>query len=336
MKFNFNECFETMMQSHDLDTVIILAHMNPDGDAAGSVMGLTHYIQDVYPQYRVLPYLASTLDKGPGKLVADDTMFAPYVLPDAERYGVIVCDTATKERMIGLELYEKAIASIVMDHHASNEGYGDVNYTQISEACAENIFHSLDWERWSALDSEICRSKEIHPTAPDYFYLGILHDTGGFVRAQESTMDAAHKLLQLGVVHKYIMKTMQNTTLEVLQKRSTLLSLAIRAIDGKVSYLFIDRKQAEELGIEYEDIHPISGFLRECEDMQLGFTMYEEIPGTWRCSFRSDGKWVNVNELLKPFGGGGHAAASGLRKQTDDPKKLLEDILQRIDEMRVD
>ena len=70
--------------------------------------------------------------------------------------------------------------------------------------------------------------------------------------------------------------------------------------------------------------------------MQLGFTMYEEIPGTWRCSFRSDGKWVNVNELLKPFGGGGHAAASGLRKQTDDPKKLLEDILQRIDEMRVD
>ena len=165
MNFNFNECFETMMQSHNLDTVIILAHMNPDGDAAGSVMGLTHYIQDVYPQYKVMPYLASTLDKGPRKLVADDTMFDPYILPDVKRYGVIVCDTATKERMIGLELYDKAVASIVMDHHASNEGYGDVNYTQISEACAENIFHSLDWERWAALDSENCSSKEVHPTA---------------------------------------------------------------------------------------------------------------------------------------------------------------------------
>ena len=334
MIFNLNEAFENMMQSHDLNTVVLLAHMNPDGDAAGSVLGLAHYIHDVYPQYTVLPYLASTLDTGPKKLVADDTLFDPYVLPEAERYGVIVCDTATKKRMIGLEIYDKAVSSIVINHHAANEGYGDVNCTLVSEACSENVFFFLDWKRWTNLDNAECATKNIHPNAADYLYLGILHDTGGFVRAQISTMDAAHKLLQLGVVHKYIMKTMQNTTLDVLQKRSTLLSLAKRAIDGKVSYLFVDRQQAEELGIEYEDIHPISGFLRDCEDMELGFTMYEEISGTWRCSFRSDGMWVNVNELLQPFGGGGHAAAAGLRKPTDDPQKLLADILQRIDEMR--
>ena len=86
MAFQFNEVFESMMQSHNLSTVVILAHMNPDGDAAGSVMGLAHYIHDVYPQYKALPYLASTLDKGPKKLVADDTLFDPYTFPVAEQY----------------------------------------------------------------------------------------------------------------------------------------------------------------------------------------------------------------------------------------------------------
>lgn len=98
----------------------------------------------------------------------------------------------------------------------------------------------------------------------------------------------------------------------------------------------LEKEEIETRGIGYEDIHPISGFLRNCEDVELGFTMYEEGPDIWRCSFRSNGKWVDVNELLQPFGGGGHAAAAGLRKKKDDPEKLLEDILQRIDEMRSD
>lgn len=63
---------------------------------------------------------------------------------------------------------------------------------------------------------------------------------------------------------------------------------------------------------------------------QLGFTMYEELPDIWRCSFRSDGNWIDVNELLKPFGGGGHAGASGLRKETDDVDELRNGILKRV------
>ena len=50
--------------------------------------------------------------------------------------------------------------------------------------------------------------------------------------------------------------------------------------------------------------------------------MYEEEENRCRCSFRSDGKWINVNELLQTFGGGGHAAAVGVRKWTNDVEKL--------------
>ena len=120
--------------------------MNPDGDAAGSVMSLAHYIHVNYPQYKVMPYLAETLERGPKKLVLEDKVFTPFEKPDTDGkpYCVIVCDNATLKRMVGLEYFRAAAASIVVDHHASNEGYGDVNWTKVSEACAENVYHMLD------------------------------------------------------------------------------------------------------------------------------------------------------------------------------------------------
>ena len=62
--------------------------------------------------------------------------------------------------------------------------------------------------------------------------------------------------------------------------------------------------------------------------------MYEEEENRWRCFFRSDGKWINVNELLQAFCGGGHAAAAGVRKRTNDVDKFRQEILERIVMMR--
>nr|WP_288720144.1 DHHA1 domain-containing protein [uncultured Blautia sp.] len=62
--------------------------------------------------------------------------------------------------------------------------------------------------------------------------------------------------------------------------------------------------------------------------------MYEEEENRWCCSFRFDGKWINVNELLQAFGGGGHAAAAGVRKRTNDVEKFRQEILERIVAMR--
>ena len=49
-EFNFDTVFDETMQTHNLDTVVILGQLNPDGDAAGSVMRLAQYIHVNYPQ----------------------------------------------------------------------------------------------------------------------------------------------------------------------------------------------------------------------------------------------------------------------------------------------
>ena len=122
-------------------------------------------------------------------------------------------------------------------------------------------------------------------------------------------MQAVTELLKMGVDHSYVMQTMHNDTLGSLQKRSELLKRAERLLDGNVSCVCINRAESE-------------------------VTMYAEEENRWRCSFRSDGKWINVNELLQAFGGGGHAAAAGVRKRTNDVEKFRQEILERIVAMR--
>lgn len=80
------------------------------------------------------------------------------------------------------------------------------------------------------------------------------------------------------------MQTMHNDTLESLQTRAGLLERAERLLDGKIACVCVNRAESEAEGIGYEDIHPISGILRDCEDIELGFTMYEEEENRWRCS----------------------------------------------------
>lgn len=121
-------------------------------------------------------------------------------------------------------------------------------------------------------------------------------------------MQAVTELLKMGVDYSYVMQTMHNDTLGSLQKRSELLKRAERLLDGNVACVCINRAESE-------------------------VTMYAEEENRWRCSFRSDGKWINVNELLQAFGEGGHAAA-GVCKRTNDVEKFRQEILERIVVMR--
>jgi nanoRNase/pAp phosphatase (c-di-AMP/oligoRNAs hydrolase) len=57
--------------------------------------------------------------------------------------------------------------------------------------------------------------------------------------------------------------------------------------------------------------------------------MYEESPGFWRCSFRSNGN-IDVNALLLPYGGGGHKGASSLMRNLDEPEKTREELIDKI------
>ena len=102
-----------------------------------------------------------------------------------------------------------------------------MNWTKVSEACAENVYHMLSSEL--LLNAA---QKEAYPNAADYIYLGILHDTGGLARANQGIFQAVADLMAMGVDHGRIktstvsapscaIATILNLVLPCMRKKKT-------------------------------------------------------------------------------------------------------------------
>ena len=124
------ELFMTLCNT-EVDTAVILGHINPDGDAVGSVMGVAYYLRENFPcKFReIIPYTAPGLAKGVQNYVEQDTTFDPFALlegrvPKDRPYVAIACDCAAPDRIAGEEWFRRAAVRVTLDHHETNTGYG--------------------------------------------------------------------------------------------------------------------------------------------------------------------------------------------------------------------
>jgi phosphoesterase RecJ-like protein len=274
------------------------------------------------------------------KYVMEDSVFKEfYKKPNLNRYALIVCDTAITDRLEGHDLLAGAEVSFAIDHHASHEKpYTGIAFVQTEESCSELIYSIISKEKLRenyAKEKAIFCGSETNsgygsPCAADYFYLGILHDTSRFSRATKLTLEAASYLISMGVDHKKIVnETMHTQTFAQHFRETDLLKKAERRYNGQIAYVYADQETIARENLTYDDIHPLSNILRDFSDITVAFTMYEESPGFWRCSFRSDGN-IDVNTLLIPYGGGGHTGASSLMQNLEEPEKTREELIDKI------
>ena len=247
------ELFMTLRNT-EVDTAVILGHINPDGDAVGSVMGVAYYLRENFPcKFReIIPYTAPGLAKGVQNYVEQDTTFDPFALlegrvPKDRPYVAIACDCAAPDRIAGEEWFRRAAVRVTLDHHETNTGYGDIGCIEPLSSCAEMIAQMMD------SDELVPVAQRAHEqglrTAADYLYLGILHDTRRFSHISGGrTLGVAAKLLFGGVDHDELVKTMDVRTLRECCHQGGLLAQARTAADGRVGYLCLSAALAAELG----------------------------------------------------------------------------------------
>ena len=115
------ELFMTLCNT-EVDTAVILGHINPDGDAVGSVMGVAYYLRENFPcKFReIIPYTAPGLAKGVQNYVEQDTTFDPFALlegrvPKDRPYVAIACDCAAPDRIAGEEWLRRAAVRVTLD-----------------------------------------------------------------------------------------------------------------------------------------------------------------------------------------------------------------------------
>jgi len=282
---------------------LLLGHIDPDGDCIGSMLALAAFLMgrgkevacftpgDMAEIYLDLPLM---------RLFVREEELASY-RPDM----VFALDSPTTARTAELVISDNAVPIVNIDHHPTNERFGDINVIdEHASATAILVYRFL---------ASVAPDR-ITPEMADYLYIGVLMDTGGF-RFQNTSAEAlamAARFAELGarpyeLAHEFI----------YVKKLSTLKLLA-RALEslevhggGRIAAMHISRDMLSAVGGAMSDTEGFVDYAASIDDVELAALFREIGPREIRVSLRSrDG--YDVASLAERFGGGGHRSAAGL------------------------
>lgn len=280
------------------ESIVILTHENPDGDAVGSSIAMYLGLKEIgkTPDI-IIPEFPRAFENLPGiENIKKES--------DIENYDLaIALDTASIKMLNGYSKYfEDAKTKIVIDHHSSNTMFGDYNYVdQDSPACAQLLLVLFNY-----FNIEV--SKEIGTA----ILAGIITDTGGFrydgVTAETFELVAA--LCKKGVkVSKVYQKVFASTSKSKFFLHRIALDRLELLENEKIAFTYITKNDENNVGAENGDYDGIVEQGRDIEGVEISIFLRETEKGI-KASLRSK-DYVNVSELCRIFGGGGHIRAAG-------------------------
>ncbi len=280
------------------ESIVILTHENPDGDAVGSSIAMYLGLKEIgkTPDI-IIPEFPRAFENLPGiENIKKES--------DIENYDLaIALDTASIKMLNGYSKYfEDAKTKIVIDHHSSNTMFGDYNYVdQDSPACAQLLLVLFNY-----FNIEV--SKEIGTA----ILAGIITDTGGFrydgVTAETFELVAA--LCKKGVkVSKVYQKVFASTSKSKFFLHRIALDRLELLDNEKIAFTYITKNDENSVGAENGDYDGIVEQGRDIEGVEISIFLREIEKGI-KASLRSK-DYVNVSELCRIFGGGGHIRAAG-------------------------
>ena len=229
---------------NDAVTIAIGGHIRPDGDCVGSCMGLYHYIRDNYSDKKVDVYLEEMPDKF---YFLKATEFIRHEIPKDEVYDLFISlDCGDKERLgFSAPLFDQAKRTYCIDHHVSNTGFAEDDYTvpDASSTC-ELVYQLMEEEKISLETAEA-------------LYLGIVHDTGVFqyTCATPSTFRMAANLLEKGVDGaRLIQDTYYEKTYAQNQILGRTLLESILFMDKTCIASYVTKKTMDFYGVRVKDL----------------------------------------------------------------------------------
>ncbi len=285
----------------EASSIAISGHIRPDGDCIGSTLGLYNYLKKIFPEKDIKVYLINpnpvfSFLKGYDDIVTES---AQNESPDL----FLALDLSEKPRLgDNAVLFDNAKVTACVDHHI-NDGVFSKNDYIVSEASstAELVYTLMDEE---LIDTDIAQC----------IYIGMVHDTGVFqyTNTHRSTMEIAGKLIDYGFDHyRIIEKTIFEKSYIQNQILGRALLESIVFMEGKCIVSVIDRKTMDFYGASSRDLEGIANQLRYTSGVDCAIFMYETGPQEFKVSLRSTDK-VDVSQVAKTFGGGGHRKAAGL------------------------
>lgn len=284
----------------DVQSVAIAGHIRPDGDAIGSCLGLYLYLKKNYPKIDAAVYL----EKIPRAYrIISGVDEVRNEIPQDTACDLFFCLDCADEFRLGAagEFRKHAKRTICIDHHISNNGFGDLDYiVPDASSTSELVVGILDEEK-------------IPFEAAEALYMGIVHDTGVFRHSCTSpeTMEMAARLMRRGIDgSKIVNATYYDKSYQQRLIHGKALLESSLLTDGKVIFSYVPRDDMEFFGVETSDLDGIVETLVGTYGVEVAIFLYETEPGVYKVSMRSKSS-VDVSRVAQHFGGGGHVRAAG-------------------------
>jgi len=281
-------------------SIIIIAHVRPDGDCIGSSEGLRHAIVHRFPQKQVYcryEYLESLAFIGTPDDV-DDSLFSKSL--------VISLDTANQTRIYD-QRYTLAKELVRIDHHPHVDYFGDVDYVDTTSPSTCNIITRLLLE-WNY---------DIPQVAAKALLIGMTTDTGRFryrgVTSQ--TFEQAAKLLETGIEISKVYQPLYEKSLNEIQFLGHFLTKIQRSSAG-VLYVTLTQQDIKTYDLTDDAAANFINQLSDIKGFPIWFLVYETKEGDLRVRLRSS--HLVINEVASQYQGGGHPLASGCRLNSLD------------------
>lgn len=282
--------------------VWIGCHVDPDGDAIGSLLGLGRLLET-----RGLQVDLACQDAAPEELG-----FLPGLErigeegPDPARHALAIAVDAGDAGRLG-SLYDparwRAMDTLVIDHHVSNPGFGRHDWIEPTASSTAEMVAELAALSGTALDVD----------AATCLLTGIVTDTLGFRTSSTTprTMDAARDLMEAGAdLAEISLAVFGSRPLGALRLIGRALERLTR--DGPFALSTLRLTDFRELGVDAAQARGISSFLATAAEPAAVALLREREDGDVDVSMRAR-PGVDLVPAARALGGGGHAPAAGAR-----------------------
>lgn len=293
------------------DRVALACHVNPDGDALGSMLALFHVLRAagvdvvasfpspfrVAPHYRELPGL--------------DLLTPPSEFP-SEPDVMLTFDCGSLARLGDLEPAAKGARQlVVIDHHVSNQCYGSINLVDPAAAASGVVVQALV----DALGLPLNRDAAV------CLYAALICDTGRFQyeTTTPEVFDLARRLTQFDVPVPELSRSLfEEHRFAYLRLLGEALARAELVREQRFVWTAITQDMLTRHDVSIDEVEGLIDILRRTAEAEVTCVLKEEEDGTLRVSLRSLGA-VDVRRVAEANGGGGHRFAAGFSSELDVP-----------------
>lgn len=283
---------------------VIMSHLRPDGDALGSELAMALCLRELGKDVTVWNE-DGMLDKY-RFLPCSDLVVKPPAEPQ-EFEVAIALDTAVQNRVgTCAGALKRADLWINIDHHVTNDRYGDLAFVDAkAPATGEILFELLEQN-----------ALPINAAIAENLFVAISTDTGSFQYPSTTarTYEIGAALIRAGVdagaVSQRLYESFPLRRLELLR---ALLNIFKLTANGRVASFALPMSTVQAVGARPEDNEGLIDYIRAIEGVVVAAFIEEMADGKVRISLRSKDPKIDVSKICAAYGGGGHTLAAGAR-----------------------